>query len=823
MSTQRLLLGKPSGIPLEHHEAHVIAEALAILEAFPFLAEKYARLTCSDLKAHVLAAAKDHDLGKAHPLWQAGCWNDYMLYCEWRRKSGRDPKRVDADDYRAYEQAVNSGGLPRPTGLLRSGIRHEMASLEKMRNRSNETYVAVAAHHGKLASRFENRWLSDGVGERSKAQPPFAKTWKEFKKAGDKFSKGRKDERLLTEVIRGRYRFDVPRALLQLADTRASRMESLGRGALPKFESWSFEWPFPSYKPVQKLARECAKSDDWVSILRAPTGSGKTAAALLWADHQIKRQRADRLVVAMPTRFTSNALAKSAEDLVGTTGLYHSSAFFNRYGELDTQAKAQAREPHLLAQKLITPVTVCTVDHLLISLTGAREHHHSTLAFMAHAAVVFDEADFYDGFVQANIRFLLDALRALEVPVLIMSATVPESAGKYYGVPSEIIDADEEEAAAQAPPRRKVCYGGEVALPPDAHDHLVRMLRAGNGIVYANTIARAMAYYEYLRKLQAKYDPKQHTEIVLYHSRFTEPHKKLKEERLLELLGAEAWEQGRPQAIAILTQIGEMSVNISTSNMLSEACPWDRLSQRIGRLNRFRESENLSVGQLGAECVVVAPMKDGRIYPAPYGEYKRGEGWQVSQPLEQTVSHLRSLPAAGVEITPSEMTAWVNKLYPEPEEPSIAARANLKSYEHLLRESVIVLPDIRSDDDQAKAFDWSARQIGAQATVLTVAATRMARYSDWQEHKLLYGLEVPVYMVDKDTRLSNQQLSKCTVEIGWGDDPSVETYYYAAAGEEGAVCDLLGREVYNAELGLFGLYQSSDSKAALSENDFGDA
>ncbi|MFK8057852.1 MAG: CRISPR-associated helicase Cas3' [Saprospiraceae bacterium] len=805
-------LGKPSGITLADHTNHVVEEARKVLDIFPFLKEKYARLTDGgDLETHVLVAARDHDLGKENCIWQKACQADNELYRKWRVQSGLDPNGVNSSDYSRFEAAIFRGDVSRPHHLMKSGLRHEFASIPRMPKHSltMEAVVAIGAHHGKLSLRHEHRWLYDGGGDKDTLiEGAYAKQWRFFKKAADKNSKGRTDERQLKEIYQIRYRFDIPRALLQLADTRASRMESLGANALPKLLPWKFAWPSewhtadgtPSYRPVQRIALGIAERNEFVSILRAPTGSGKTAASLLWANRQIERGRADRLVVAMPTRFTANALAKGTEDLVGEAGLYHSSAFFNRYGELSSAERYQAKELHLLAQKLVTPVTVCTVDHLLIALTGAKEHHHASFAFLAHSAVVFDEADFYDAFVQANLKFLLDALRALEVPVLIMSATVPESARDHYEVSSKIDDADKAEAAERTPPKRLVKYGGEVSAPIDVRTHLEQMLREGNGIIYANTVARAMAYRSFLKELQAEFDPELEVEIVLYHSRFTEPHKKDKEEKLVALLGDKAWRKGKPSSIAILTQIGEMSINISTSNMLSEACPWDRLSQRIGRLNRFGESSN-------ATCVVVAPMKDGSIYPAPYGEYLRKEGWMPSEPLNRTVDHLKSLPKDGVFVTPVEMTEWVNKLYLEAEKPTAAARENLRSYEQLVRESVLILPNIQSDDENASAHDWSARQIGTQATVLTRALPRAANWGEWEEHKLRFGLTVPKYQVEMDQRQENSKLECCTAEIGFGDEPTKVTYYYAPAFND-EQDDILtgGGDVYNSELGLFGLY-----------------
>jgi len=112
-------------------------------------------------------------------------------------------------------------------------------------------------------------------------------------------------------------------------------------------------------------------------------------------------------------------------------------------------------------------------------------------------------------------------------------------------------------------------------------------------------------------------------DITLHHSRLTEPDKKRIEGKLIAALGADAWKNGEAGGIAILTQIGEMSLNISAPFMISEFCPYDRLAQRAGRLSRF---EGMHPGPL----YIVTPIKKGSYTPhhMDHRIAKRGNGDQ---------------------------------------------------------------------------------------------------------------------------------------------------------------------------------------------------
>lgn len=733
-------LAKPSGISLRDHRQHVFDEAKFLLEIWPNLARKYQALTGEDLARNLKDAAWWHDVGKEHEGWQLPCQKDYHAYQAWLIEQGHDPNLLDPQVYKAYERQQRETGKFAGANIMKSGLRHEFASLEIIQQKGKQfplsVVAAIAAHHGKLGQRHEHRWKEDGANEGEVG--PFYPFFRVLVNENELFEKAssRRWEKLVLE----RYRYNAIRALLQLADTRASRAEA-GENLAP-IEPFEVKVHYDELRPVQQAA--LSVGEESIAILRAPTGSGKTYASLLWAEQHIKAGRADRLVIAMPTRFTSNALSIGLEANVGETGLYHSSAWFNRYGETKGQEKSDATEVHKLAQKLATPVTVCTIDHLLISLTGSKEVHHATYFFLANSAVVFDEADFYDPFVQANLTVLIRMLRLLKVPILIMSATVPNSARDLYEVELPIISPAEPTESATDPAAkttRRLLWVGPAETPEDARVVLDQLAIQGHGIIYANTIARALAYYKWLRQHHPD------VELFLYHSRFTETDKAKIEDRLLNALGKKAWEAGTAHGIAILTQIGEMSVNISSNMMLTDLCPWDRLAQRIGRLSRFGLKDGDGM------AFVVEPMKDGVTYPAPYGSYEKPD-WIASDAFKKTLQDLKAWPKDPKSgfIYPEELVDRVNQLYPEKPFFEGKDQSNQNKLIRMMQDHWLIVPDLKAEEgnDVHVGENWKSRHIPPQTTVLTeVPAGHFEKYDDYFAFLLEHGVSVPLYLLRK--------------------------------------------------------------------------
>lgn len=703
-------LAKPSGITLAQHVANVVSEAQRILETKPFVIEKYRKRTNYDLSQFLLEACKYHDDGKKHPRWQTACQQDYQFFLDWQKQNG--------GTYKDFEKAVPRTG----PNLMKANVRHEIDSVLQHPNLNDIIAVAIAAHHSKLAHRHSDKWENNEyLGESAKL------LWKRFNRLNKKWYCPIKEFR---EILDEHYAFSAVRSVLQSADRRASIVE--GGSFIPEYQK--FEYHFPDEwkrRPVQQIAEQSWKDD--LLLIRAPTGAGKTDASMLWAKKQIDNGRADRLIVAMPTRFTSNALAVNVTEKLSDTGLYHSTAWFQEFHEKakeSKKAKHEASMLHEFARKLDTAVTVCTIDHLMMALTLTREDHHAIAFNLANSCVVIDEADFYDDFTQANIMVLLEALHQWNVPVMIMSASLPASSLKLYQKTGFKVEEIKEDTSDNERERCKV-HSISSYTDIDELEPLLKRCLKQPAIIYANTVNRAVEIYQWFHNSGVK--------AILYHSRFTEPDKLKKEKKLLEHLGREAWENGTAKGVAILTQIGEMSINISADLMISEICPIDRLVQRAGRLCRFN---NEKVGELHVRI----PLKEEEVYPAPYGSFVKRQGWKSSPALDKTIDLLECKA-----YTAQNFVDFINKVYDKLEDFSGKAKSNAKMLKKNFAYNWIINPEAKSDIDDTATEHWKSRDIDNNVTVLTKLPEKQnfSGYIEWQAYKNEHSIDIYAHMIRK--------------------------------------------------------------------------
>ncbi|MBN1135022.1 MAG: CRISPR-associated helicase Cas3', partial [Anaerolineae bacterium] len=401
-------------------------------------------------------------------------------------------------------------------------------------------------------------------------------------------------------------------------------------------ELFGFE-PRPMQEAVVHLAEQLQEPS--LVIIEAPTGEGKTEAALYLADHWARICQQRGLYVAMPTMATSNqmfgrvteVLAKRYPTDLVNVHLIHSQALWRddmQALRLDTADERQGGTVAAMAwflprkRTLLAPFGVGTVDQAFLGVLQAR-HFFVRLFGLSHKTVIFDEAHAYDTYMSTIFQRLLGWLRAVGTSVVILSATLPSETRRqllqaYSGNQHTPLPEPAYPAISWATEGQMGCVPLEASaqrtvglewIERDVTD-IARLLadelsEGGNAAVVCNTVRRAQEIYGALKAADIVADE----ELILFHARYPFAWRADIEEQVLRRFGKNGERPRR--AIVVATQVIEQSLDLDFDLMISDMAPVDLLLQRAGRLHRHERGarpDRLSVPRL---LVAVPEEKDG--------------------------------------------------------------------------------------------------------------------------------------------------------------------------------------------------------------------
>ncbi|GAB6158200.1 CRISPR-associated helicase/endonuclease Cas3 [Desulfotomaculum varum] len=377
-------------------------------------------------------------------------------------------------------------------------------------------------------------------------------------------------------------------------------------------------------------------------ILIAPTGSGKTEAALLWAGSvREKKKTRGRLFFLLPYRASINAMVIRLQRIFGeeSTSVVHGKALIQCYMALlekgYTQQEAQkiARYQESLRRLNTTPIRVCT-PYQLLKTFFAPKGFEALLCSSLGAQLVFDEIHAYDAEVTAmslvTAKYMKNVMGA---ECLFMSATMPahlrEVLHKEFSLGKPVVPPHDYYET-----RHRLRLIDNSIMEEKAIEQIVEASKHSSVLVVANRVSRAIFIGKRLFEAGL-------TDIKVIHGRFCPKDRSKKEEEL----------QPRPGKVLISTQVVEVSLDIDYDTIFTELAPLESLLQRFGRVNRKGQKKIASI-------VNVFTKFDNNINS--FSPYQKEHLYQVLTVLHE---HIANNPSG--EIKEFEIQELLDKSYPQ--------------------------------------------------------------------------------------------------------------------------------------------------------------
>lgn len=456
---------------------------------------------------------------------------------------------------------------------------------------------------------------------------------------------------------------------LESRKTQALRFlnnEGLIRQQIPVMQNFMSAFGFngrPVQNDVEKIVH---KNDIKCMLIESDCGSGKTEAALYAAAVLGNRSGLSGIYMGLPTGVSAEAIQDRVDEFLTSRGM--------RNTKLYTSKSMLLREPDkqpvwtdMSRQRLLASSAVGTVDQVM---TAARLVRFESVRMdgLASKVLIIDEIHAYDAYMLAVIKDLLKICGELDVPVIMLSATLPISTKNdllgvlgdgdielHNGYPViSYVTKDgrvHEHVSRQYMPDKKI----SCELLPILNDNDKIALYAVDAVkdggcecVIMNTVADAICVYDKIKK-----NKKNDCKIILYHSRMTINARDKTSRKILAMCGKDRTK--RPERVIIVgTQVLEQSLDIDVDYMITAICPIDLLFQRIGRYHRHGDEGTIR------EHVVVANTVQVLI-PATLSSYGGTEYVYEKCYLNATIDAIRE--HNGHLLIPSGMPDMINYVY----------------------------------------------------------------------------------------------------------------------------------------------------------------
>lgn len=420
-----------------------------------------------------------------------------------------------------------------------------------------------------------------------------------------------------------------------------------------------------------------------LTLIEAPTGSGKTEAALAYAWRLLDQGAADSIVFALPTQATANAMLERVEAFAAQA--FGSANIVLAHGKRDfteafqrlvangqrttaqgtTEAAVQCAAWLASSRKrvFLGQIGVCTVDQALLSVLPVR--HKFVRGFGLNKAVlIVDEVHAYDAYMHGLLSEVLRHQKATGGSVVLLSATLPAGVrAKLLGAwgSSGVNDAPYPVLwhatqgmavcltvpSAQRPAHREVateCLKLPDAFPDDAViERIIAAAESGALVgVVMNLVDDAQRFVRLLRG-------KTTLPVDVFHARYRFVDRQQKEKMVQDHYARNASrKEGR---ILVATQVVEQSLDLDFDWLVTQICPVDLLFQRLGRLHRHQREHRPHTFE-SPHCTILSVEADD------YGLHKLIYGnTRVLWRTEQLLTGQAKI------VFPGAYRAWIEQVY----------------------------------------------------------------------------------------------------------------------------------------------------------------
>lgn len=362
--------------------------------------------------------------------------------------------------------------------------------------------------------------------------------------------------------------------------------------------------------PYQTRVKEILLSGRSV-ILQAPTGTGKTRAALSpYIEAFFDRSPSafpHKCIYSVPMRVLANQFFAEYSEL--TASYYRRTHQKMRTG---IQTGEQPLDPKYLQDLIFAPIDQSLSSALAVPYSLSTGMANLNAGAFYASYLVFDEFHLFpladeDG-AQGALTTTLQLLMQIKgiVPFILMTATFSST---MLAELARLLDA---EVVQVSPDEYQKIAAGDIGRPRSRQYfvHTEPLTAAAilaehstRSVAICNQVRRAQDLFEALR--EAVKGTNIHVELI--HSRFTPEDRKRKEELIQREFGKDCNQHQTASFILVATQVIEVGVDITSENLHTEIAPANSVFQRAGRCARY-------------------PGEQGRVhlYPVPQRELTNG-------------------------------------------------------------------------------------------------------------------------------------------------------------------------------------------------------